>query len=89
MLSFIKSVCLGFESHAKLLLASCLCAIIGRGSEGGFLLFVYEKTNAPASLLLHVFLLGQKNKAITFKMSIKMGSNLGQPVFMFSYIKQG
>ena len=37
-----------------------LCAIIGRGSEG-FIFSLTKKKNAPAFLLLHGFLLGQKN----------------------------
>ena len=44
-----------------MLLVSCLCATIGQGSKGGYLRFVYGKKNEPAFLLLHDFLLGQKN----------------------------
>ena len=41
-------------------LARCLCAIIGRGSEGEFLLFVYEKK--CASLFVATWLLAWPEK---------------------------
>ena len=56
---------------------------IGGGSKWGiFILFVYGK-NGPAFFYgtwLHAIF-------IKFKMSGKMGSNLVQPVFMFSFYK--
>ena len=88
MLSFTKSACLVLKHLQRKNLASCLCAIIKWGSEGGFLLFVYEK-NAPAFLLLHGFLLVQKKQySISHKIKKtfgKIGSNLGQFFHVFVY----
>ena len=67
-----------------MLLARCLCAtyLLEGAPNGGFIFFVYGK-NGPAFFMVHGFLL----YVIKFKMSGKMGSNLAQPVFMFSFYK--
>ena len=67
-------------------IASCLCATIGRGSEGG--IFTFRLWKQCASLFVATWLLAWSEKQYVIKIKMSgMGSNLAQPVFMFSFYK--